>query len=136
MFVHSIVILTCFQAVFSVVPTDLPLDDIVLPPGFTIEVYADKDNHNLTQPREIHVEHVNGAILTYVGTADPNDRSLRVLVDKDGDHNVDESHRGIRSSNNVSSFFAKTLPLLRTCPAQTQRAMVGSGISCCGPQFL
>ncbi len=74
------------------------------------QLFADKENHNITQPiaRQPHVESYNGATIVYVGTYDTNDRTLRALVDKDGDNQIDEVHELFKSvSSTLSSFHER-----------------------------
>ena len=66
------------------------LGDIILPDGFEIEIYANKANFGLIKPRSLKVVEKNGSIITYVGSGDSNDRTLRALIDRDGDNKVDE----------------------------------------------
>ena len=69
----------------------LPLEDIVLPDGFQIEVYADRDNQGLISPRFLKVQQYQDSTIVYVGTSDTADRRLRALIDNDNDNKVDST---------------------------------------------
>ena len=69
----------------------LPLDEIQLPPGFNISIYADAANNSLTQPRALKVVEYNGATIVYVATFDAEDRTVRALIDYDSDNTIDDT---------------------------------------------
>ena len=74
---------------------NLPLEQIKLPEGFTISVYAD----NVPGARTL-AQGANGTLV--VGTRGP--KTVYALVDSDGDHKVDQTHtitEGLDSPNGV-----------------------------------
>eukprot|EP00484_Ammonia_sp_Unknown_P018278 CAMPEP_0197033654 /NCGR_PEP_ID=MMETSP1384-20130603/12005_1 /TAXON_ID=29189 /ORGANISM="Ammonia sp." /LENGTH=447 /DNA_ID=CAMNT_0042463495 /DNA_START=26 /DNA_END=1366 /DNA_ORIENTATION=+ len=67
-----------------------PLNTLTLPPGFNIEVFANKSWHVRT-PRELNVQFYEGATIIYLGTLNTNFKNPIALVDRDSDNKIDAS---------------------------------------------
>lgn len=50
------------------VDSTIPINRLILPEGFAIEVLADSSSHGLAEPRALQVQQYKGATLIYVGT--------------------------------------------------------------------
>eukprot|EP01084_Bolivina_argentea_P122405 216904_1 len=68
-----------------------PLNTLTLPPGFNIEVFANKSWH-VRAPRELNVQFYQGATIIYLGTLNTNFKNPIALVDRDSDNKIDESY--------------------------------------------